>query len=137
MTNFFVHALLISILLWITGFLVLLNIACAIFFRRRRPLEMLFYAVAAVLELSLFVLALLFHTGVLTRLPYHLPPGLPFNLAEIGAAIAVGIGLFPVSFWHRTSATQIRARIARDAQDMQKHQANVRVRSNAPGEWMN
>ena len=136
MTNLLTHTL-VTLTLWITGFLVLLNVACAILFRRRRPLELFFYVAAAVLELGIFVLALLFHLGVLTHLPYHLPPGLPFDLAEIGAAVAVGIGLFPVSFWHRTSATQLRARIAKDAQDMQQHQGAVRVRSNAPGEWMN
>ena len=136
MTNLLTHTL-VTLTLWITGFLVLLNVVCAILFRRRRPLELFFYVAAAVLELGIFVLALLFHLGVLTHLPYHLPPGLPFDLAEIGAAIAVGIGLFPVSFWHRASAAQLRARIAKDAQDMQQHQGTVRVRSNAPGEWMN
>ena len=136
MANLLTHTL-VTVTLWITGFLVLINVVCAILFRKRRSLEILFYVVAALLELSIFVLALLFHQGILTHLPYHLPPGLPFDLAEIGAAIAVGIGLFPVSFWHRTSATQLRARIAKDAQDMQHHQGNVRVRSNAPGEWMN
>ncbi|HKV59926.1 MAG TPA: hypothetical protein VJO32_16670 [Ktedonobacteraceae bacterium] len=136
MTNLLTNTL-VTVTLCITGFLVLLNVACAILFRKRRPLEILFYVAAALIELGIFVVALLFRVGVLTHLPYHLPPGLPFDLAEIGAAIAVGIGLFPVSFWHRTSATQIRARIARDTQDMQNHQASVRVRSNAPGEWMN
>ena len=136
MANLLTHTL-VTVTLWITGFLVLLNVVCALLFRKRRSLEILFYLAAALLELSIFVLALLFHQGILTHLPYHLPPGLPFDLAEIGAAIAVGIGLFPVSFWHRTSATQLRARIAKDAQDMQHHQGNVRVRSNAPGEWMN
>ena len=136
MTNLLTHTL-VSLTLWITGFLILLNIACAVLFRRRRPLELFFYVAAAVLELGVFVLALLFHLGVLTHLPYHLPPGLPFDLAEIGAAVAVGIGLFPDSFWHRTSAAQLRARIAKDTQDMQQHQGTVRVRSNAPGEWMN
>jgi hypothetical protein len=135
-TNLLTHTL-VTLTLWITGFLVLLNVVCAILFRRRRPLELFFYVTAAALELGIFVLSLLFHVGVLTHLPYHLPPGLPFDLAEIGAAVAVGIGLFPVSFWHRTSATQLRARIAKDAQDMQQHQGTVRVRSNAPGEWMN
>jgi hypothetical protein len=135
-TNLLTHTL-VTLTLWITGFLILLNVACAVLFRRRRPLELLFYVAAAVLELGIFVLALLFHLGVLTHLPYHLPPGLPFDLAEIGAAIAVGIGLFPVSFWHRASAAHLRARIAKDAQDMQQHQGTVRVRSNAPGEWMN
>jgi hypothetical protein len=134
--NLLTHTL-VTVTLWITGFLVLINVVCAILFRKRRSLEILFYVAAALLELSIFVLALLFHQGILTHLPYHLPPGLPFDLAEIGAAIAVGIGLFPVSFWHRTSATQLRARIAKDAQDMQHHQGNVRVRSTAPGEWMN
>jgi len=123
--------------LWITGFLILLNVVCAILFRGRRQVEVLFYLAAALIELGIFVFALLFRLGILTHLPYHLPPGLPFDLAEIGAAIAVGMGLFPVSFWHRTSAKQLRARIAKDAQDMQNHQASVRVRSNAPGEWMN
>ena len=136
MTNLLTHTLT-NVTLWITGFLVLLNVVCALLFRKRRPLEILFYVAAAFLEMGIFVLALLFHLGVLTHLPYHLPPGLPFDLAEIGAAIAVGIGLFPVSFWHRTSATQLRARIAKDTQDMQHHQGTVRVRSNAPGEWMN
>ncbi len=128
---------LVTVTLWITGFLVFLNVVCVILFRKRRSLEILFYVAAALLELSIFVLAFLFHQGILTHLPYHLPPGLPFDMAEIGAAIAVGIGLFPVSFWHRTSATQLRARIAKDAQDMHHHQGNVRVRGNAPGEWMN
>lgn len=136
MTNLLTNTL-VTVTLWITGFLVLLNVACAIFFRKRRTLELFFYVAAALIEAGIFVFALLFRVGVLTHLPYHLPPGLPFDLAEIGAAIAVGIGLFPVSFWHRSSATQIRARIARDTQDMQNHEANVRVRSNAPGEWMN
>lgn len=136
MTNLLTHTL-VTLTLWITGFLILLNVACAILFRRRRSLELFFYVGAAALELGIFVLALLFHLGVLTHLPYHLPPGLPFDLAEIGAAIAVGIGLFPVSFWHRTSAAHLRARIAKDTQDMQQHQGTVRVRSNAPGEWMN
>lgn len=129
--------LLITVTLWITGFLMLLNIVCAIVFRGRRPVEMLFYVAAALIELGIFLFALLLRLGILTHIPYHLPPGLPFDLAEIGAAIAVGIGLFPVSFWHRTSATQLRARIAKDAQDMHNHQAGVHVRSNAPGEWMN
>ena len=136
MTHLLTHTL-VTITLWITGFLVLLNIVCAILFRRRRHLELFFYVAAAVLELGIFILAFLFHLGVLTHLPYHLPPGLPFDLTEIGMAVAVGIGLFPVSFWHRTSAARIRARIAKDTQEMQQHQGTVRVRSSAPGEWMN
>ena len=136
MTNLLTHTL-VTVTLWITGFLILLNVVCAILFRGRRQVEVLFYLAAALIELGIFVFALLFRLGILTHLPYHLPPGLPFDLAEIGAAIAVGMGLFPVSFWHRTSAKQLRARIAKDAQDMQNQHASVRVRSNAPGEWMN
>ncbi len=136
MTNLLTHTL-VTVTLWITGFLILLNVVCAILFRGRRQVEVLFYLAAALIELGIFVFALLFRLGILTHLPYHLPPGLPFDLAEIGAAIAVGMGLFPVSFWHRTSAKQLRARIAKDALDMQNQHASVRVRSNAPGEWMN
>ncbi len=136
MTNLLTHTL-VTVTLWITGFLILLNVVCALLFRGRRQVEVLFYLAAALIELGIFVLALLFRLGILTHLPYHLPPGLPFDLAEIGAAIAVGMGLFPVSFWHRTSAKQLRARIAKDALDMQNQHASVRVRSNAPGEWMN
>jgi hypothetical protein len=135
-TNLLTHTL-VTVTLWITGFLILLNVVCVILFRGRRQVEVLFYLAAALIELGIFVFALLFRLGILTHLPYHLPPGLPFDLAEIGAAIAVGVGLFPVSYWHRTSAKQLRARIAKDAQDMQNQHASVRVRSNAPGEWMN
>jgi hypothetical protein len=136
MTNFLTHAL-VAVTLWITGFLFLLNVVCAVLFRSSRPAEILSYAVGAFIELGIFIFALLLQIGVLTRIPYHLPPGLPFNRAEIGAAIAVGIGLFPVAYWHRSSAAHLRQRIAKDTQDMQNHRASVRVRSNTPGEWMN
>src|SRR5207248_11505621 len=57
--------------------------------------------------------------------------------AEIGAAIALGTGRFPAGYWHRTSASQLRARIAQDAKVIKERDGGVRVRSNAPGEWMN
>jgi hypothetical protein len=123
--------------LWITGFLSVLNSACAIFFRRRRRGEVLTYIAAGLIELGIFVFALLLHLGLLRQVPYHLPPGLPINRAEIGAALAIGIGLFPVTYWHRSASTHIRAMMAKEAEEMRSHDANVRVRSNTPGEWMN
>jgi hypothetical protein len=131
-TNF-----LITVTLWITGFLLLLNVTCAVLFHRKRTAEKLSYLAASLIELGIFVFALLLHLAILTRVPYHLPRGLPFNRAEIGAAIAIGIGLFPVGYWHRSSASRIREHIAKDAQAMQKREAGVSVRSSAPGEWMN
>jgi hypothetical protein len=45
--------------------------------------------------------------------------------------------LFPAAYWHRTSASQIRARIAQDAKVIKEQDGGVHVRSNAPGEWLN
>lgn len=98
---------------------------------------MLSYIAAGLIELVIFVLALVLHLGLLQAVPFHLPPRLPFNRAEIGTAIAIGVGLFPPAYWHRTLASQLRARIARDAKVMKESDGKVRVRSNAPGEWMN
>jgi hypothetical protein len=135
-TNFLTSTL-VNVTLWITGFLLLLNAACAVLFRSRRSIEKLSYLAVALIELGIFIFALLLRVGILTHVPYHLPRGLPFDRAEMGAAIAVGIGLFPVAYWHRASAAHMRERIAKDAKEMQTRQASVRVRSNAPGEWMN
>ena len=129
--------ILITVTLWITGFLLLMNVACALLFRKKSNAEILSYLAAGLIELGIFIFVLLLHLAILTRVPYHLPRGLPFNRTEIGAAIAIGIGLFPVGYWHRTSSARIREHIAKDAQAMQKHEAGVRVHSNAPGEWMN
>src|SRR5579864_2271945 len=127
----------IAMTLWVTGFLSLMNIACAIFFRKRRMVEVLSYAAAVLIEVGVFVFALLLHLDILKHIPYHLPPGLPINRAEIGAALAIGIGLFPVAYWHRSSSTRIREMMAKEAQEMRNRDAAVRVRSGAPGEWMN
>jgi hypothetical protein len=83
------------------------------------------------------VFTLFLRLGILTHIPYHLPPHLPFNRAEIGAAIAIGIGLFPAAYWHRTSVSQVRERMAKDAHVLKERDGGVHVRSNAPGEWMN
>ncbi len=85
--------MLISLTLGITGFLCVLNIIFAVAFRKRYIRETLSYLVAGLLELVIFAVALALRLGILTTIPYHLPPGLPFNRSEIGAALAVGIGL--------------------------------------------
>jgi hypothetical protein len=131
-TNFF-----ISLTLIITSLLCLLNIAFAIVYRKRRRAELLSYIAGSLIELGLFVFTLLLRLGILTHIPYHLPPRLPFNRAEIGTAIAIGVGLFPAAYWHRTSITQVRERIAKDAQILNEQDGGVHIRSNAPGEWMN
>ena len=121
----------------ITGFLCVLNIVFVYIFRKRRKIEELSYLLVALLELGIFLFALLLRIGTIRTVPFHLPPHLLFNRAEIGAAIAIGIGLFPAGYWHRTSASQLRARIAQDAKVIKERDGGVRVRSNAPGEWMN
>ena len=132
MTSFF-----ISLTLIITDLLCILNIAFAIVYRKRRTAELLSYIAAIVIELGLFVFTLLLRLGILSHIPYHLPPHLPFNRAEIGTMIALGIGLFPAAYWHRTSMAQMRERMAKDAQVLKERDGGVHIRSNAPGEWMN
>ena len=132
MTSFF-----ISLTLIFTGLLCILNIAFAIVYRKRRTAELLSYIVAIVIEAGLFVFTLLLRLGILTHIPYHLPPHLPFNRAEIGTAIAIGVGLFPAAYWHRTTISQMRERMAKDAQVLKERDGGVHIRSNAPGEWMN
>ena len=132
MTNF-----LISLTLVITGSLCILNIICAIVFRKRGRAEFLSYIAVSLIESGLFVFTLLLRLGILTHVPFHLPPHLPFNRAEIGTAIAIGVGLFPAAYWHRTSISQVRERMAKDAQVLKERDGGVHIRSNAPGEWMN
>jgi len=129
--------MLISLTLGITGFLCVLNVILAVMFRKRHIRETLSYLVAGLLELAIFGVALALRLGILTTIPYHLPPGLPFNRAEIGAALAVGIGLLPAAYWHRTSATRLRVRIAEDAKIIKEHDSAVRVRNNPSEDWMN
>ena len=132
----FSNILVIS--LWITGFLCVLNIGLAIVYRERQAREVLSYYAVFAFELSIFVFALLLYLGIVTRVPFPLPPGLPFNRAEIGAAIAIGVGLFPATFWHRTSFSDIGARMAEDARVMKDRDGGVKIgRKSTPGEWMN
>ncbi len=132
MTNLFITLTLI-----ITCLLCLLNIAFAIVYRKRSTAELLSYIAAIVIEAAMFVFTLLLRLGILTHIPYHLPPHLPFNRAEIGTAIAIGVGLFPAAYWHRTSISQVRERMEKDAQVLKERDGGVHIRSNAPGEWMN
>lgn len=128
---------LISLTLGITGFLCILNAAFAVAFRKKRATEVLSYLAAGLLELAIFGVALALRLGIVTSIPYHLPPGLSFNRAEIGAALAVGIGLFPAVYWHRTSASQLRVRMAQDAKTIKERDGGVHVRNNTPSDWMN
>lgn len=127
----------VALTLWITGFLCILNIGLAIAFRKKHTIEIVTYGAACAIELAIFTFAFLFHLGIISQIPYHLPPGLSFDRAELGAAISIGIGLFPAAYWHRASLSSLRARMAQDAQVMKDRDGGVRVRKTGPGEWMN
>ena len=129
--------IILSVTLGFTSFLCLLNFSFAYAFRKKRAAEVLSYLAVGLLELLVFAFTLVLRLGILRGVPLHLPPHLPFNRAEIGATIAIAIGLFPAAYWHRTSASQIRAKMAEDARVIKEQDGGVRIRSNAPGEWMN
>jgi hypothetical protein len=120
--------------MWITGFLCLLNIALAIFFRRNKRLEVSTYYIACIIELALFITALLVVLGVIARSLFILPQGLPINQGEIGATLAVALGLFPAAYWHRINVSELPKRITDDGKNMK---STVKVRNSIPGEWMN
>jgi hypothetical protein len=128
---------LVTVVLFVTAFLFLLNLALAITSRKRRALVILSFTVATVLELAIFIFVLLLRIGVLTNVPLTLPAGLPINRSEIGGTLALAIGLFPAAYWQRTSMSQLRQRMADDAKVIKNREGGVRVRSNAPGEWLN
>ncbi|GHO75714.1 hypothetical protein KSD_34850 [Ktedonobacter sp. SOSP1-85] len=124
----------ISIALWISAFLCILNIILAVVYRSRSKREVFSYWAICVLELAIFVFALLLRVGVISQVPFHLPPGLPVDRLEIGAALAFGIGLFPAAFWHRVNLSDLPKRIGEDGKAMKSGKGTV---SKAPGEWMN
>lgn len=128
---------LVTIMVFVAAFLFLLNFALAIFFRKKRAIEISSYIAAGLVELAIFVFVLLLQIGVLTHIPLHLPAGLPIDRAEIGGTIALAIGLFPAAYWHRVSMSQLRQRMADDAKVIKNREGGVRIRSNAPGEWLN
>jgi hypothetical protein len=124
----------IPLALGVTGFLCLLNILLAIVFRSNRRKEIFSYYAAFACELIVFIVALLVLLGVIAGSLFRLPQGLPFNQAEIGVALAIGIGLFPAAYWHRINLSELPKRIAEDGKTMND---KVRVRDSMPGEWMN
>lgn len=128
---------LITVTLFGTVFLCFLNVALAIAFRTRRAIEVLSFSIASLIEFVLFVFVLLLQLRILTHIPFSLPAHLPINRAELGGTLALAIGLFPAAYWHRTSLTQLRQRMADDAKVIKSRQGGVRIRSNAPGEWLN
>jgi hypothetical protein len=130
-------AVIVPLTLGITGFLCLLNIALAILFRKRHKQEVLTYYAACVVELLIFVVTLLIYIGVISTAPFHLLHGLPINQAEIGAALAIGVGLFPAAYWHRVNLSDLPARIAQDGREMKKQNAGRIHDISQHGEWMN
>ena len=131
------NAILLWITLGLTGFLCILNAALAYIFRKRQKREILSYIAAGTVELIAFAAVLFLRLGGIHDVPYRFPASLPFTRSEIGAALAIGVGLFPAAYWHRTSLAQLRARMAADAKVMKDREAGVQVRQHAPGEWMN
>jgi hypothetical protein len=129
--------ILIYLTLVITASLCIANAVFAVIFRKRRIAEILSYTAAGLFELILFVFVLLLRLHILTHIPYHLPSSLPFTRTEFGAAIALGIGLFPAAYWHRTSVSQVRERMSHDAQVLKQRDSSVHVRNSTPGEWLN
>ncbi len=129
--------ILIYLTLVITASLCIANAVFAVIFRKRRIAEILSYTAAGLFELILFVFVLLLRLHILTHIPYHLPSSLPFTRTEFAAAIALGIGLFPAAYWHRTSISQVQERMSHDAQVLKQRDSSVHVRNNAPGEWLN
>jgi len=123
--------------LWITGSLCLLNVGLAILYGARNKKEVFSYYAACLLELVAFVFALLFCLGMITQsqIPYPLPPGLSVNRAEIAAALAIGVGLFPAALWHRINLSELPRRIAEDGKTLKGNTAGVRVKR--PEEWVN
>jgi hypothetical protein len=129
--------ILIYLTLVITASLCIANAVFAVIFRKRHIAEILSYTAAGLFELIFFVFVLLLRLGILSHIPYHLPSRLPFTRTEFGAAIALGIGLFPAAYWHRTSVSQVRERMSHDAQVLKQRDSSVHVRNSAPGEWLN
>jgi hypothetical protein len=121
--------------LWLTGFLCVLNLGLAYIYRKKQVAERVSYFGVLSVELVIFMFALLLSLRVIGHIPFPLPPGLPFDRAEMGAAIAIAIGLFPATYWHRVSLSETRARIVQDAKTLKERNGGIRVK--APGEWIN
>src|SRR6266568_3764150 len=79
---------------------------------------------------------LLVYLGIIATAPFHLVHGLPINQAEIGAALAIGIGLFPAAYWHRVNLSDLPSRIAQDGRTMKQQNAGRVHDISHHGEWM-
>ncbi|GLV57360.1 hypothetical protein KDH_41960 [Dictyobacter sp. S3.2.2.5] len=128
----------IPVVLCVTGFLCLINVGLAIFYRHNKRAEIITYYAAFAFELILFVAAFLVLLGVFSQSFFRLPAGLPINQGEIGVALAIGLGLFPAAYWHRINISELPKRITEDGQNLKNNQIDVRIRDRSiPGEWMN
>ncbi|HTI15026.1 MAG TPA: hypothetical protein VL461_10700 [Dictyobacter sp.] len=123
--------------LGVAAFLFLLNVVLAIVFRKKKHVELLTYYVAGFLELVALAFSVLVVSGIIQHLPFTLPAGLPINQAEISAALAIGIGLFPAAYWHRVDISELPKRIAEDKENMQSHTISVNIREKRPDGWVN
>jgi hypothetical protein len=121
----------------VLALLCILNGIFALVFRKRQHREVLSYIVVGLLELCFFMIVLVLRLGGFHHIPYRFPASLPVSRTEVGAAFAVGIGLFPAAYWHRTTTTDLRIRMAQDAKVLKERTSGVHVREQAPGEWMN
>ena len=128
---------LVTVVLFVTAFLVILNTAFTVVLRKKRFIEVFSFVAAGLVELLIFAFVLALRLSILTHIPFSLPAGLPINRAEIGGTLALAIGLFPAAYWQRTSMSQLRQRMAEDAKVIKNREGGVRIRSNAPGEWLN
>jgi hypothetical protein len=127
----------VTVILWMSGFLCVLNIALAVIFRKRPLKEVWSYYAACGVEFALFAFGLLLYLGIIPHIPYHLPSNSPISRADIGAALALSIGLFPAAYWHRINISELPERIAQDAQTVKDRNGGVHIRKSSPGEWMN
>ena len=132
-----VNSIVVTTMIFVTAFLFLLNLALAIACRKRHTIEILSYVAASLIQLAIFVFLLLLRIGILTHVPFTLPSSLPIDRTELGGPLALAIGLIPAAYWHRTSMSQLRQRMADDAKVIKNREGGVRIRSNAPGEWLN
>jgi hypothetical protein len=131
------HTILIVVIFVVLALLCILNGLFALVFRKRQRREVLSYVAVAALELLFFAFVLALRIGGIHHIPYRFPASLPVSRTEVGAALAVGIGLFPAAYWHHTSTSDLRAKMAADAKIMKERTSAVHVREQAPGEWMN
>jgi hypothetical protein len=131
------HTLIIFVTIVVLALLGILNGIFALIFRRRQKREVISYISIGALELLFLALVLVLRIGGIHHIPYRFPASLPVSRTEVGAALAIGIGLFPIAYWHRTSTTDLRTRMAADARIMKERTGGVQIREQTPGEWMN